>query len=171
MSKLSDQIHIDASAAEVWRVVGVHFDGIGDWATAIPASTANLGADGVTPAPITGRTCQTGLRWLPATTETIVAYDDAARTLTYEAQDMPTFVAVARNRWVVTSEGAQGCRVSYDAVFETRGVLGRLTRPLIVIGVRRTGRHTLDDLKQYVQRGVPSPRKQRRLRKAEVGRV
>ena len=97
-------------------------------------------------------------------------------TLLYATGDaiatiMPTFVAVARNRWVVTSEGAQGCRVSYDAVFETRGVLGRLTRPLIVIGVRRTGRHTVDDLKQYVERGVPSPRKQRRLRKAEVGRV
>ena len=154
-----------------YGVVGVHFDRIGEWATAIPASTAATGEVGVTQAPMTGRTCQTGLRWLPQVSETIVAYDDAARTLTYEAQGMPAFVVVARNRWVVTPEGAQRCRVSYDAVFETRGVLGRLARGPALVGVWLTGRHTLDDLKHYVERGAPSPRKQRQLRKAAVGRV
>jgi hypothetical protein len=56
-------------------------------------------------------------------------------------------------------------------MFETPSVLGRLGRRWILIGVSRTGRHTLDDLKHYVERGAPSPRKQRQLRKAGVERV
>ena len=171
MPKLSNYIHIDAPADQVWQVVGVQFDRIGEWATAIPASTAAPNSGGVTQARATGRSCHTGLRWLPEVSETILDYDDAARTLTYEAQDgMPKFVAVARNRWTVTPEGAQRCRVSYDAVFETRGVLGRLARGPALIGVMRTGRHTLDDLKHYVERGAPSPRKRRQLRKVSVRR-
>jgi hypothetical protein len=101
-------------------------------------------------------------------TETI---DDSARTLTYEARGMPAFVKLARNRWVITPEGTRRCRVAYDAMFETPSVLGRLGRRWILIGVSRTGRHTLDDLKHYVERGAPSPRKQRQLRKAGVERV
>jgi len=120
MSMLTRQITVEAPADAVWDLVGRRFDRIGDWATAIPASTAIASAPpGTAPtrspaltvvdAPVAGRVCQTGVRLLPQVTETIVAYDDAARTLTYQANGLPAFVATARNNWTVTPlDGAPG---------------------------------------------------------------
>jgi hypothetical protein len=72
--------------------------------------------------------CDTGIRALPQVTETIVAFDAAARTLTYQATTgMPAFVTVARNTWTVTTLTPHGCRVDIAAESASRGILGRLT--------------------------------------------
>jgi hypothetical protein len=100
-------------------------------------------------------------------TETIVAFDDAARTLTYEATaGMPSFVTLARNRWQVTAEAGRRTRVSFAAELRVRGPLGWLARWWLLAQVGRTGRHLLDDLKHYVEHGTPSPRKRRHLDRA-----
>ena len=94
MSALTSAIIIDAPADRVWQVIAHQFDRIGDWATAIPASAARCRrAVAGRRAPVPGRVCHTGIRMVPTVTETIVAYDEVARTLTYEATDgMPSFV-------------------------------------------------------------------------------
>lgn len=71
---------------------------------------------------------------------------------------MPAFVTAARNTWTVTALTATRCRVDIAAEFATRGLLGRLARPVILARVLRDGRHLLDDLKHYVETGTPSPR-------------
>ena len=58
-----------------------------------------------------------------------------------------------------TALAAERCRVDIGAEFATRGLLGRVARPVILARVLRDGRHLLDDLKQYVETGTPSPRK------------
>jgi hypothetical protein len=132
-------------------VIAGRFDRIGDWVTAIPASTAAI--EGV-------RVCETGIRMLPQVTETIVTLDAAARSLTYEATDgMPAFVTTARNTWTVTALNADRCRVDIAAEFVTRGMLGRVARTVLLARVLRDGRHLLADLKHYVETGTPSPRK------------
>src|SRR5687768_7750214 len=94
MFSLSQRIIIDAPADVVWDIVGAQFARIGEWATVIPASAGVPG----------GRICHTGLAMVPEVTEKIVAYDDARRTLMYEATDgMPAFVTSARNHWTVTA--------------------------------------------------------------------
>jgi hypothetical protein len=104
MSMLTRQFTVEASADAVWDLVGRRFDRIGDWATAIASSAAiaptpsetaptRSPAPTVVDAPVAGRVCQTGMRLLPQVTETVVAYDDAARTLTYQASGLPAFVA------------------------------------------------------------------------------
>lgn len=163
MGILSNHIIIQASADAVWKVVGDQFDRIGDWASAVPASTADPAAPAVEGAPVTGRICTTGVRLVPRVTEVIVAYDDAARTLTYQATQTPAFITLARNRWHITPIDAGTARATYEGQFETRGILGRLARWWILAQVNRTGRYVLDDLKHYVEHGRPSPRKQREL--------
>jgi carbon monoxide dehydrogenase subunit G len=183
MPELSTHLIVHAPADAVWEVIGPRFAQIGDWATAIPASSAiptpTPGSAGAAPAPglpavvsagvgapVAGRVCTTGLRLIPEVTETLVAYDEANRTLTYEASGMPAFVTTARNTWTVTPLDQHRTRVSLHAQFHTRGLLGRLARWVILAQVERTSRHLADDLRHYVETGIPSPRKQRQLRRA-----
>jgi hypothetical protein len=105
--------------------------------------------------------CDTGIRALPQVTETVVAFDAAARPLTYQATaGMPAFVTVARNTWTVTALATGRCRVDIAAEFATRGLLSRIARTVILARVASDGRHLLDDLKHYVENGTPSRHKQ-----------
>jgi hypothetical protein len=176
MSMLTRQITVEAPADAVWDLVGRRFDRIGEWATAIaasapiaptPSATAptRSPASTVAGAPVAGRVCRTGIRLLPEVTETIVAYDDAARTLTYRASGLPAFVATARNTWTVTPVGEQRTRVTLQARFDTRGLISALARWAILIQVGRTSRHLAADLRHYLEHGTPSPRKQQQLRR------
>jgi hypothetical protein len=183
MTERSINLDIAAPADRVWDVIGPRFDRIGDWATAIPASTAiparPPGSDAATTsaaqlpvaagainAPVAGRVCQTGIPLIPEVVETLIAYDDTGRTLTYQASGMPVFVTLARNTWTVIPIDAERCRVNLRARFDTNGLLGLLGRWAILAQTRRTSRHLADDLRRYVETGAPSPRKQRQLRRA-----
>ncbi len=177
MPKLSKQIIVAALAHAVWQVIGPGFGRIGDWATAIPASTAvaappvsrapagiaRTTAPALVDAPVAGRVCTTGIRLIPQLTENLIAYHDANRSLTYQATGMRGFVATARNTWTVTPLGERRCRVTLDAQFDARGLLGAIARQLLLLQAGRTSRHLADDLSHYVEHGTPSPRKQRQL--------
>ena len=174
MPILSRHLTVEAPADAVWDLVGRHFDRIGDWATAIPGSTA--AGEGLAPprspagpvagdAPVPGRVCQTGIRLVPEVTETIVAYDAAAGTLTYQATGLPRFITIARNTWTVTPLDDRHTRLTLQAEFDTRGLFGVLARWAILLQVAWTGRHLARDLTYYIRHGRPSPRKQRQLRR------
>jgi Polyketide cyclase / dehydrase and lipid transport len=181
MPDLFTEFVVAAPADAVWDVIGRRFDRIGEWATAIPASTAlppsaeTAATQAVTRlpvgqivggAPVVGRVCTTGVRLVPRVTETLVAYDETNRTLTYEGSGLPAFVTTARNTWTVTPLDEPRCRVTLRARFVTRGLLGHLGRWAILAQVGRTSRYLADDLRHYVETGRPSPRKQRQLRRA-----
>ncbi len=129
-------------------------------ATGLPLAATVAGA------PVAGRVCQTGVGLVPQATETLVAYDEANRTLTYEASGMPAFVTTARNTWTVTPLGEHRTPVRIQAQFDTCGLLGLLGRWAILAQVGRTSRYLVNDLRHYVETGTPSPRKQRQLRRA-----
>ncbi|GIJ43968.1 hypothetical protein Val02_08540 [Virgisporangium aliadipatigenens] len=169
MSEISVDLLVAAPADAVWKVIGPGFARIGEWSTAVVTSTAvpRDAADTRVPAAgasAAGRVCDTGLRLVPRITETLVAYDDAARTLTYEAGGMPSFVTLARNTWSVTPMDETRCRVSLRARFDTRGPLGLLGRWVILAQARRAARHLAEDLRHVAETGTPSPRKRRQLR-------
>jgi hypothetical protein len=156
MPAMSSTVTIDAPAARVWDIIAHRFDRIGEWATAIPASTPVA-------APQRGRICDTGIRVAPRVTETIVAFDETAMTLTYEATaGLPAFVTLARNTWTVTPLAERRARATYRAELRVRGVLGILARQVLLARVSRDGRFLLEDLQHYAEHGEPSPRKRRR---------
>jgi hypothetical protein len=173
MVALTQTVVVQARADAVWRVVAGGFDRIGEWATAIPVSTAcpisQPAAGPPAEAPVPGRVCRTGVALVPEVTEMIVAFDDVARTLTYEATaGMPAFVTLARSRWRVAVEGERCCRVTFAAELRVRGPVGWLARWWLLASVGRTGRYLLDDLKHYVEHGTVSPRKQHQLSRAAL---
>ncbi len=171
MPQLSTHLIIDAPASQVWEVIGPAFARIGDWATSIPASAAIPGAPGsadaatpaVVSAPVAGRTCATGASLVPQITETLIAYDEDSRTLTYQAGGLPAFITTARSTWTVTPAAEDSCRVTVTAHFRTRGILGLLGGWAILTQARLTARHLEADLRHYIKHGIPSPRKQRQL--------
>jgi len=172
MPQLSTHLTIDAPADQVWQVIGPGFARIGDWATSIPASAAipaaapACAAPTMAGAPAAGRACTTGIHLVPKITETLIAYDEASRTLTYEARGLPGFITIARSIWTVTPAGERECRITVTAHFQTRGVLGFLVCWAILAQARLAARHLQADLRHYVKHGAPSPRKQRQLSRA-----
>jgi hypothetical protein len=53
--------------------------------------------------------------------------------------------------------------VAFVGQFQTRGLLGRLARGVLLLQLWRSGRHLLDDLKHFIEHGTPSPRKRRQV--------
>ncbi|GAB3049970.1 hypothetical protein GCM10027053_06120 [Intrasporangium mesophilum] len=163
MTTLRAQVTIDAPAAAVWDVVAHRFDHVADWATVIPASHPAPGDSRVLGAPVAGRVCTTGLGAVAEVTERIVSYDEAGRTLTYEAEGLPPFLRTARNRWRVTALGDQRSRVDLEAALQVHGVLGWVLYPVIRLQIAHITPGFLADLKHFVETGRPSRRKQRQL--------
>ena len=110
-----------------------------------------------------GRVCTTGVRLIPQVTEELTAYDQARRTLTYQARDLPAFVTLARNTWSVIPAGENRCRVTLEAQFQARGAVGVLAGWAAVLHARRNARRLEADLGHYLRHGTPSPHKQRQL--------
>lgn len=150
--------HIDiaAPADRVWEVLGRGFTHVGLWASAIPSSIATPDGD--------GRVCSVaGAPGIDTVEERLTAYDDPTRTLTYVADSgMPGAIGAASNTWRVEPLGAGSSRVTTAAAIEVVGP-ARFAGPLLRLAFGALGRRTLGDLKHYVERGVPSPRKQRAL--------
>jgi hypothetical protein len=168
--KISGQRTIKAPADAVWRVLAHEFDRIGEWATPIATSRQAASAQRPTDAPVEGRVCSIALRMFPEVEERVIAYDAAGRTLTYEpVRGMPSFLAVARNRWKVTSNGHAVSSVRFEATVVTRGALGRAFGVVLRPWMWRAGRMVLSDLAHYLEHGTPSPRKRRQLERASRG--
>ena len=74
-------------------------------------------------------------------------------------------MAAARNTWTVTPLDERRTRITLQAQFDTRGLIGALARRAILIQVGRTSRHLAEDLRYYLEHGTPSPRKQKQLRR------
>ena len=176
MPKISKRFVIAAPAPAVWKVIGPGFARIGEWATAIRTSTgqpddpgrpSRSTGSGLAAAPVTGRVCTTGLAIVPQVTETLLAYDDDGRSLTYEASGLPSFVTVARNTWTVDQLDGDTCVLTLDAQFDTRGVLGAVARWVLLALLGRTSRRLGEDLRHVVEHGGPSPAKKRQLQRTQ----
>ncbi len=165
-------ITIDAPPEKVWAIVAHRFDEIGEWSSVIPNSAAidspsiaqNNGG-----APIGARACESTLPGISNIEETIIAYDEKVRRLTYRATaGVPAFMKSAANTWTVADSGQGKSKVTIEPVVEV-GALGRWLllpiRPMLI----RSGKQILEDLKHYAETDRPSPRKQRQLGDLEKG--
>ena len=139
---------IEASAEDVWRVVGERFGDL-TWSEGIDDShlEGELGVGGV-------RVC----RFQPnafsregLVRERLTEFDRDGRVLAYVAENIPGVMRSASNRWTIVPLGPERCRVEMRANIELRGIFGLLA-PLLAVGLRRMGARTLRELEAHIVR-------------------
>ena len=156
--EMTAQVRIEVPAARAWEVVGTRFGDIAAWVAPITASSLDraVAAAGAI------RTCQvSGLGPLGdmVVRERLLAFDDAGRSLMYDAVDgMPRFVRRATNRWTVEPDGASACVVRTRAVLDLVWWM-RPAAPFMAARLRREGVAVLDELAHHLRTGRPHPRK------------
>lgn len=154
------KILIEAPATKVWQVIAHEFAEIGTWAAAIPHSTTLTTAQPLTDAPIKGRACQTSVPGFQTVHEQFIYYNKVAMSFGYEAvAGMPWFIQRAENHWAVHTVDTQRSQVQIVGKVEVINGLGWLIAPLFRRQLGRTGRFTLEELKYYIEKGKPHPRK------------
>lgn len=162
--RITTTVTINRPADDVWRVVGPGFAEAATWASSIDESIAVAPPqDAPLGAPCAGRVCHVSSRGADRLEERLEAYDDDARSLTYRvARGMERVASVAQSTWSVTPLGAGQSTLSITlALRPTR--LGRALAPVLRRYLAATSRHNGDDLRVFVETGVPSARKQRQL--------
>jgi hypothetical protein len=153
--RVSTSIDIDATADEVWEVIGPGFTRVGEWVSAIAASeaTGDGAANGM---PAAGRVCRVVTAGVDRITEQLTAYDPAARRLGYRvAGGMPSFVGDAGITWQAQPlpDGRTEFTMAADV---TLTGFGRLVGLFLRLYLARVGRRTSRDLKALLETGAPS---------------
>jgi hypothetical protein len=151
---------IEAPTDGVWQVVARDFDRVGDWSSAVAASSANTAATTPDGATVGGRVCATpGFGDLE---ETFTSYSEADREFTFEVDGMPSFVTLARNHTTVRPAGADQSEVTLTVTMETN-TIGKVMGPLFSIKLKSTLDTFLDELAGYVESGEVSAKKSKQL--------
>ena len=158
--QLNDHITINASAKKVWRVLAHDFGNIGQWASAIPASKADADLPVPEGAEIGGRVCSTAVPGFSDVQESFMYYDEQSMCFGYQATEgRPWFLKHAENHWVVRSLGPNTSLVETRAEIDVSLFPGLFLAPLFKLQMGRIGAQSLEELKYYVERDQPHPRK------------
>lgn len=153
------QVHVEteinASAENVWEVLGRNFVAIDQWTETIQTSETVLRS--ATPegfvvakeAPVAGRT--TVSEKITAT-EILTAYSDAKRTFTFQAANRPKFLASARNNTAVVELGTNRSKVVFDIEVRLQGFVKVLAKKFQK-KMTETMTGVQADLKAFVEAG------------------
>lgn len=156
--EMAAEIRIRVGADDAWALIGTRFGQIAEWASPITVSRLDRGAAALGVI----RTCQVsgfGPMGEMVVRERLIAFDKAARSLTYDAvAGMPEFVKHAANRWTVEPDGAGACLVRSRATLRLTWWM-RPLGPLMSWRLRREARGVLEELACRLETGRPHPRK------------
>ncbi|MGB0653392.1 MAG: SRPBCC family protein [Thermoplasmatota archaeon] len=139
--------HVRADPEAVWAAMA-DFGGVHHWSSALVATRL----DGPV-APGVRRQCDLarpvlGTRYVE---ERLVELDEGAGSLTYEVVGSIGPFKTARNQWRMASTPEGGVRITTQATFELRGLLGRLVAPWARRTVQKEIRVGLADFARHVE--------------------
>jgi len=158
MFTIKDSIHINAPIEEVWKISALDFGGIYKWQSGVNLSTA----EGVGPnaAPCEERVCHVNVKGFGKTHEQFISYEPERFRFSYKVvQGMPSFVKSAVNEWTHVREG-KGTRLTMEAHMEVPGLMGFIMGPLMRRQMSKLLGEALEELKFYIEKGKPHPRKE-----------
>ncbi len=133
---------VELSAARAWAVLGERFGDL-SWSTGITSSSLE---GELSPGAI--RVCRFPPNMFSKAGEVrerLLHYDPDARSLAYEATDLPGIMRKAINRWTISPRDAERCRIASHATVELRGPMV-LLQPLMRVMLRRMGARFIDEL-------------------------
>jgi hypothetical protein len=158
--QLQSHITINASAKKVWHILAHDFGNIGQWASAISASKANADLPVPEGAEVGGRVCSTAVPGFSDVQESFLYYDEQSMRLGYQATEgRPWFLKHAENHWVVRSVGLNTSLVETRAEIDVSLFPGLFLALLFKLQMGRIGTQSPEELKYYVERDQPHPRK------------
>ncbi|MFK7922722.1 MAG: SRPBCC family protein [Bacteroidia bacterium] len=146
-------IDINASAAEVWNILGTQFAEIEKWSSAItsseevPYSQVPSHIVAMSNSLVAGR--KTKSKTIDAT-EIIVEYSDAKKALTFVNAETPSFLVYAINYTQVSTLAANQSRVTFDIELQLKG-LPIIFKSVFKKKMTKAMTQLQQDLKQYVE--------------------
>ncbi len=165
--KIATDIIINKPIAAVWEVVGTEFADAHLWASALNHTEGH--GRKISEQVCESRTCD--IQGMGRIREKLLDFDPRNHTLTYEvAEGFPFFVERGVNRWRLVAEGGR-THLYTNAEIVTKGLVGAMMQPVMKMQMSGLMRKTLEDLKFYVESGIPHPRKQKTLRARKLARA
>ena len=166
------KVTINAPASKVWRVFADEFDDAYKWMASIPHSYGNINGKQFEGAKSAGRVCEIG--GAPdklKASEKFLAYDQASRTCTVQIdfENTPVLFPVKHNivDFSVVAVGDNQSEVSF-AFRSNIKAWAYLIWPLIRLGFGVFVGQIVEELKYYVEKDAPHPRKLKALEKAKL---
>ena len=147
----------NVSADRLWEVFGEAYPEIDTWSSGVFASKPRAGS-GPGGANFQGRICETTFGKL---TETVTAYDPAARKITYlvQGEKMPGFVKRMENNWQFkdtgNGKGEIEMRLNGDLAFPFNVLMGWMMK----IQLKKDLRSNIEELIHFAESGQAHPRK------------
>lgn len=164
--ELKKEIVINVSATELWELVGPGFVDVYKWSSNVDHASGT-GESEFEGAVCSERFCDVNVKGFNKISEKLVDYDQVKMTLAYAVLDgMPGFVTKAENRWTVIRIDDKHSKLVMAAEFQSKGLMGSLTKGMMKKKMSETLETVLNDAKVFAETGQISEAK--RLRQEEL---
>ena len=157
------EIIINKPVEVVWEVLGHQYGDAYKWASGLNHSKT-YNAAVIQGAPSANRTCE-----LPSGTikEEIIKFDAVNFILEYKViEGFPFFIDTAVNKWQLTKISAESTKVAMHLKVKTKGLIGKVMTPMMRLQLNKQIQSIPNDLKHFVETGLPSINKTKELKKS-----
>jgi hypothetical protein len=153
---VQQELFINKDVKSVWEVMGNQYAEVHKWSTNFKDSKP--GGKAKFPAlSYSERITQTGRG---ETVQALDKFDADNHSLAYHiTKGAPGIAKHASAVWSLKKNSDASTNVILEFKMEPKGVMGFLMRPLIKKGMRKSALEIAEDLKHYVEKGQPHPRK------------
>ncbi|MCG8573341.1 MAG: SRPBCC family protein [Flavobacteriales bacterium] len=166
--KMTNKITINHSIDVIWKLLADDFDKADLWMAGVPKSYAKEDGALLNEAPMIGRVCEfTSKADGPYADETITFYDKVNYCMDVEVVPRNVKVPVEKNclNIKLIPLGKNQTKVIWDSDLSLKPK-GILLYPIVRFGISKSFKQLLEELKYFVETGLPHPRKVTNQRKA-----
>ncbi|MBN8718445.1 MAG: SRPBCC family protein [Sediminibacterium magnilacihabitans] len=158
---IEKEIIVNKDIESAWNVIGTQFADAYKWAS--PVNHSEGSGAGINGSTCSQRGCATTMGKLK---EKILQYSSENHLISWQAvQGMPSMVKFAKNTWTLTSIEQNKTKVNMKMDIEVGGLMGFLMQPMMKMQMSSMGNTLTSDFKYYLEKGQPSPKKVKAMRK------
>ncbi len=160
--EIQKSIIVNKPIEQVWEVLGNQFSAAHRWASGLYHSEG-IGQPTIAGASCSNRACETSFGSIK---EELVTFDPEHYILSYKVTEgFPSFVELGQNTWTLSSQGSQ-TKVMMTLQIKTKGFMGSLMAPMMKYQMGGLSSNVIEDLKHFIETGLPSQRKAKEVAKA-----
>ena len=165
--QIKKSLTVNVSPEKAWKVLGQEYGGVGQWASAVFASSESMNGDApYKGATCTGRVCETSMGPF---SETIREFDQDKYLVSYDAsgEKMPSFVKGINNRWQLHPRADGKTDVNMLMTANLSGIMGTVMGPMMRMQMGTILKNSIEEFKYYLENDAPHPRKQKAMQKLQ----